>query len=95
MNLFVLYRELVVVCYFFSHRYRLLGVDDDLLLLIDGDDFRITVWLMGRKDGSSHSSEQVIAVRVTYITAVVDEPGQVAPLGGIYDVVLVNPEQVR
>lgn len=30
----------------------------------------------------------------TYITTVVDEAGQVPTLGGVYDGVLVNPEQV-
>lgn len=37
--------KLVVICDFLVHSNGLLGVNDDLLLGLNGDDLRITVWL--------------------------------------------------
>ena len=45
MDLLVLDGELVVVGDLFTEGDRLLRVDDDLLLAVDGDDFGVTVRL--------------------------------------------------
>ena len=56
MDLLVLDGELVVVGDFFAKRDRLLGVDDDLLLAVDGDDFGVAVRLQRQKDNGLNIS---------------------------------------
>ena len=56
MDLLVLDGELVVVGDFFAERDRLLGVDDDLLLAVDGDDFGVAVRLQRQKDNGLNIS---------------------------------------
>ncbi len=49
MDLFVLDRELVVVRDFLSKSDGLLGIDDDLLLAVDSNDFCITIGLKKKR----------------------------------------------
>ena len=53
-NLLVLQRELVVVGDFLAERDRLLGVDDDFLLVLHGNDFGVTIGLKERVTSSGN-----------------------------------------
>lgn len=104
-DLVLLQRELVVVGDLFVDGDGLLRVDDDLLLGLYGDDLSVAVWLKeGRKRGKTFSGRQLrtvtssrrrlLLLMETHSAAVVDEPRQVATLGGVDYCVVVHSEQV-
>ena len=95
-DLLVLDGELVVVCYLFAYGDRLLRVNDDLGLSIHRYDFGVTVGLKFKEYSYLYTifiypSRMIFS---TYITAMVDEPGEISALGRIHDVVEVDPEEV-
>ena len=80
--------KLVIIGDFLPDPNWLLGVDHDLILPVNLDHFGIAVWLRRRED-------ETISIRKTsHLTAVVDEPSQIATLGGVNHILEVNPEQV-
>lgn len=100
-NLVLLQREFVVVGDFFIDGDGLLRVDHDLLLGLYGDHLGVTVWLeetekeRGMSGGLGGGLWGVSrAPSGTHSAAVVDEPCQVATLGGVYDGVVVHSKQV-
>lgn len=98
-DLVLLQRELVVVGDFFIDGDGLLRVDHDLLLGLYCDHLGVTVWLEEQMKGTqvsggSRGAGLEGARGVTHSAAVVDESRQVATLGGVYNGVVVHPEQV-
>ena len=85
--------ELVIICDFLPDPNWLLGVDHYLILPVNLDHFGIAVGLRRRKD-KTFSFHKKLNIDVSHLTAVVDEPSQIATLCGINHILKVNTEQV-